>query len=56
MHPSELELYSTTALVDELMRRESFVGVVVHALEESRGRGWQGDKTFQVRINGNLNV
>ena len=56
MHTSELELVPTRELIEELMRRQSFVGVVVHALEESRGRGLASGKTLQVRINGSLEV
>jgi hypothetical protein len=53
MQESELELYTTRELVDELMRRSTFLGVVVQAAEEMRG-AWDGEKIFQVHYNSNL--
>jgi len=51
MHPPELAFYSSAQLVDELTRRQAFLGVILHAMEETRGKGWAGNKTFQVRFN-----
>jgi hypothetical protein len=56
MNPSELAFYSSRELVDELVRRQSFLGVIVHAIEETRGQGWTGNKNFQVRFNENLDT
>jgi hypothetical protein len=56
MTTNELAFYSSTDLVDELLRRQSFLGVIVHAVGETRGHGWKGDRDFQVRFNNNLNV
>jgi hypothetical protein len=56
MVPTELAFVPTRELVDELVRRQSFLGVVVHALEETRGKGWTGNKNFQVRFNSNLDA
>jgi hypothetical protein len=56
MEPSELELYTSQQLIDELMRRQSFLGVVVHSLEDPHGRGWRGQQTFQLRVNDNLDL
>jgi hypothetical protein len=53
---NELAFYSSTELVDELLRRQSFLGVVVHAVGETRGGGWKGNKDFQVRFNDNLDA
>jgi hypothetical protein len=55
MNPSELELYTTRELVDELMRRKTFLGVVVHSEEELKGE-WSGERTFQVHFNHNLDA
>ncbi len=54
MDPFDLALYTTAELIEELLRRTTFLGVVVHAEQEQRVAGWQGDKTFQVRFNANL--
>jgi hypothetical protein len=53
MEPSALELFTTRELVDELMRRKTFLGVVVHSETELKGP-WQGERTFQVHFNSNL--
>lgn len=53
MEPSTLELYPTSDLVEELMRRKTFLGVVVHSEQELKGE-WQGERTFQVHFNSNL--
>jgi hypothetical protein len=56
MHTSELAFFSTRDLIDELVRRQSFLGVVVHAVGETRGQGWAGNRDFQVRFNENLDA
>lgn len=53
MNPAPIELYTTTELIDELMRRKTFLGVVIHSEEELRGE-WPGEGTFQVHFNSNL--
>jgi hypothetical protein len=54
MNPDDLELYSTQDLIDELMRRTTFLGVVVHAREEMRGPWQDGHRTFRVRVSPGL--
>jgi hypothetical protein len=54
MNASELAFYSSRELVDELVSRQSFLGVIVHSVEETRGRCWTGNQEFQVRFNENL--
>lgn len=56
MHSGELELYSTQHLIDELLRRTTFQGVVVHALEETREADWQGERMFTMRHSESLNT
>jgi hypothetical protein len=53
-HVGELELFSTEELIDELMRRTTFQGVVIHARGGARSRRWSGERVFRVRINQNL--
>lgn len=50
---SDLTFVSTQELIAELLRRTSFLGVIVHSEEEHRGE-WQGDTMFNVRFNSNL--
>jgi hypothetical protein len=53
MNPAPIEFYTTAELVDELMRRRTFLGVVIHSEQELRGE-WPGEGTFQVHFNNNL--
>jgi hypothetical protein len=55
MPPSPLELYTTKELIDELVRRQTFLGVIVHAEQELK-HPWTGERTFQVHFNSNLDA
>jgi hypothetical protein len=50
----DLELYSTEELIDELLNRTSFQGVLVHADQGVKKRTWDGSRIFKVRFNDNL--
>ncbi|MFO0926297.1 MAG: hypothetical protein U0736_04555 [Gemmataceae bacterium] len=54
MHSNELAFYTTRELIDELMRRQTFLGVVVHAEQEVKAASWSGDQVFQVHLNHHL--
>jgi hypothetical protein len=54
MTPGDLELFSTQDLIDEVLRRTTFLGVIVHARDEAKGRDWSGERIFQVRLNANF--
>jgi hypothetical protein len=54
MQPSELELCTTRELIDELMRRQTFLGVVVHSEQELKSPQWTGERIFTVHVNSNL--
>jgi hypothetical protein len=54
MPPTDLELYSTRELIEELVRRTTFLGVVVHCGEEFRGPWTHGERSFRVHYNANL--
>jgi hypothetical protein len=56
MSPGDLELFPTQELVDELLRRTTFQGVIVHAQNEARDRTWAGERVFSVRFNANFNT
>jgi hypothetical protein len=53
---SELELYTTTELIAELMRRKTFLGVVVHSAQEFKSNEWTGRQVFRVHFNSNLDA
>lgn len=54
MSALDLELFTTKELVAELMRRKTFLGVVVHSDQELRTPTWDGERTFRVHHNDNL--
>src|SRR4051794_27077272 len=54
MTDSELELCGTQELIEELLRRSTFQGVIVHAAEEAKSADWDGERVFRVRFNANL--
>lgn len=56
MRNEELELFTSQELIDELMRRPTFLGVVVNALDGIKGGNWNGEKIFQVHFNSNLDA
>jgi len=56
MNPRELELFATQDLIDELLRRTTFQGVVVQAVDEAKNRHWDGERLFAVRHNANLDT
>lgn len=56
MRPEGLEFFTTRELIDELLRRQTFLGVVVHSEEELRGDRWGGERTFCIRFNDNLDA
>jgi hypothetical protein len=56
MEPSDLELYTTKELIAELMRRQTFLGVVVHSEGEFKNEDWGGARIFRVHFNDNLDA
>jgi hypothetical protein len=55
MQISGLELYTAEELIAELMRRTTFLGVVVHSEDEFKNRQWHDERIFKVHYNANLN-
>lgn len=56
MKAGELELFSTQELIDELLGRTTFQGVVVYALGGAKDRHWDGERQFAVCHNANLGI
>jgi hypothetical protein len=52
----ELAFFTSQELIDELMRRNTFLGVVVHSEEEVKSDRWSGERYFKVHFNGNLDA
>ena len=53
MH-ADLAFFTTAELIDKLMSRHTFLGVVVQSEQECRTREWNGEKQFKVHFNDNL--
>ena len=52
MTDRDLELFATEELIDELLRRATFQGVIVHSRDEAKCQDWDGERMFSVRFNG----
>jgi len=39
-----------------LMRRRTFLGVVIHSEQELKEPSWTGEKIFQLHVNSNLKI
>jgi hypothetical protein len=51
---SELSFFTAQELIAELMRRKTFLGVVIQSEKEWRGEGWGEERPFHVHFNSNL--
>ena len=50
----ELEFYATEELLEEVLRRSSFQGVVVHCRDAAGNHAEPEEQTFSVRFNHNF--
>ncbi len=53
MNSEDLALFTSEQLVNELLRRQTFLGVLIHDEEAWKGR-WDGTRNFRVSFNSNL--
>jgi hypothetical protein len=56
MQAGELEIHATEELIAELMRRRTFLGVVVQSVNEYKDPEWSGKGAFKVHYNSNLDA
>ncbi|HEY1859788.1 MAG TPA: hypothetical protein VGG61_05520 [Gemmataceae bacterium] len=56
MQAGDLEIYATEELIAELMRRRTFLGVVVQSVDEHKDPEWSGKGAFKVHYNSNLDA
>jgi hypothetical protein len=54
MDHSELAFYTTQELINEILRRKTFLGIVVQSEEEYRNQDWGQERMFKVQFNNNL--
>jgi hypothetical protein len=52
--PADLAFCTTSELIDELLSRHTFLGVIVQSEDEHRSPNWDGEKRFKVHFNDNL--
>jgi hypothetical protein len=56
MQPNDLELFSTKELINELLRRTTFQGVIIHSRDEAKNPDWKDERVFNVCLNANLDI
>ncbi len=56
MNTGELELFSSQELIHELLRRTTFQGVIIHALDGAKDPDWVGERLFAVHHNASLDT
>jgi hypothetical protein len=56
VNSSDLAFYTTRELIAELVRRRTFLGLVVHAETEFKEKAWRGERIFNVHLNSNLDA
>jgi hypothetical protein len=54
MQPPDLAFFTSHELISELMRRKTFLGVVVHSEHELKATQWPDEQNFKVQFNSNL--
>lgn len=50
----DLELFTTEELIGEILRRNTFQGIIVQAEGSCKSQAWRGAKNFKVHWNDNL--
>lgn len=56
MDSSDLAFFTTHELIAELMRRQTFYGVVVHADGDHKRDEWDAERTFKVHLHKHLGL
>jgi len=54
--PTPLELSTTQELIGELVRRGTFLGVVIESEKEYRSDGWGPERMFRVHLSRHLDT
>lgn len=52
----ELAFFTTQELIAELMRRQTFYGVVVHSADDHKTDAWHDERVFKVHYNQHLDA
>lgn len=56
MDSTDLAFFTTQELIAELMSRQTFYGVVVHAEGDHRRDEWESERTFKVHLHKHLDL
>jgi len=54
MQDAGLAFFTVQELVNELLSRKTFLGLVLHSEEELKNDDWRGKQFFQLHLNENL--
>ena len=54
MMSEELSFFSTQELIDEIINRSTFQGIIIHTVDNAKSREWEGERVFRLRFNDNL--
>jgi hypothetical protein len=56
MEGCALDFVTTQELIAELIRRKTFLGVIVHSTDELRSERWRGERVFRVQHSESLDL
>ena len=56
MNAGELDYCTTQDLINEILCRATFQGVIVHTVDEAKNRHWDGERVFAVRHSASLDT
>jgi hypothetical protein len=51
---NDLEFYSIEELINEIIKRKTFQGIIIHTEGDCKENKWRGIKDFKVHWNNNL--
>lgn len=54
MDPADLAFFTSDELIAELMRRKTFLGVVIQSEQDFKQNNWGDERMFRVHFNGAL--
>jgi len=55
MESGDLTFCTTRELINELLSRKTFLGLVLHSEQELKTKHWSGEQVFRLHLNSNLN-
>ena len=56
MNQDDLALFTSQELIEELMRRKTFLGIVLHSEQEAKTDAWPEQRMFRVHLSASLDT